>query len=463
MKKYFLIVAGLLAAIVFSIDVVPVRAEDNDLDQQCNVTGSLKSTNGRDLEKLSGVNVVVSKKPANVVVVGQDEEEEGVSIEVIVTSLYGAIAHKDAVIKTMCQGYPYRNSAKAECTDEDKRIYGTSGTGKYYYLETSKYCSPEHLSNSQAYPSPDPYVYRPVKDIKVWLEPSKQTSDWLGWSSVGGDRASVRYIYPERWSVGNWLPDDQYTTRRALDSRWDIPYYMEWLKSMGEFNFLAGDVRLSTPLWSVTMEEVISPFGDQTKGLGIFGAMNSANAVSYVGSSPMGEQIDLDCEFLKYGRGAVLGYPTAVKGWKDYSDEYFGYDFLKKARANCIPNRVVDTVYPDTETNPDGAVYGYSFNNIPLDLPGQWYIRVRIKLGLATFTNYDSLGERTLTEKKPDGWYTDGVLDAVVQDYPSSWDNSNTEIDFDPTAEDSGFFYSYIILTTPCNPNEEGNCFDGTD
>jgi hypothetical protein len=453
-------------AVAFSIDAIPVKAEDRDLDQECNVTGSLRTAGGDALIPTSGVNVVVSKSPANVVVVGQDEEEEGVSIEVAVTSLYGAIAHKDAVIKTTCQGYPYRNFAMAECTDEDKRIYGTSGTGKYYYLETSKYCSPEHLSNSPAYPTPDPYVYRPVKDIKVWLEPSKETSDWLGWSSESANRASVRYIYPERWSVGNWLPDDQYTTRRALDSRWDIPYYMEWLKSMGEFNFLAGDVRLSTPLWSVTMEEVISPFNNTTKGLGIFGTLPSANSVTLGSGGPEGAAITLDCRFFQIGYYESMAIEDEP-GWSDYT-EYFGYQFLQKANSiSCTPSMysLGNTVAPcEGEGCPaDGALYTYTFNNIPLDLPGQWYVGVRVKVGLATFENYDAAGQpRTITEKAPDGWNPDADEGGeYTRWFPTSSANYKSEIGYDK--ENSGYFYSYILLTTPCNPNEKDGCFDGTE
>jgi hypothetical protein len=463
MKKFLPIVMFMLLVISLCVNVIPVKA---DTPEDCFV-GSFRDSKGAALYPTSGVTVTVTKvSPANVVVVGQDPDEEGVTIEVKVTSHYGAIEHEDWVTDKICEGV---GSARPPglCTSDEIDMYGTTGKGPNYILGSHSHCSDTaHLSNASSPGYPDTTVYRPVKNIQVWLEPSGKTSDWLGWSTANVNRAPVRYIYPERWSVGNWLPDDQYTTRRALDERWDIPYYKEWLEKMGEFNFLAGDVRLETPLWSVTMAEVMDSFTNTTKGLGIFGEMPSAGAVAYAGSSTSGTPIELDCGFLKngyYGLGPLMGglfSADSVPGWYDYKG-YFGYDFLQKSgQIYCVPEKWTDSAaavegVPGTT---DGAVYTYTFNRIPMDLPGQWYIRVRVELGLASFENYDAAGSpRTITEKIPDDWLVD------TKWFPTSSDNYLDELDYDNKVEDAGFFYSYILLTTPCNPDEEGGCFDGTE
>jgi hypothetical protein len=93
MKKSLPVIFLVVLLSNLRVDVILVKADAGN----CFV-GSLLNRSGFPLKPPSGVTVSVEQfEPMNPVVVGQDPDEEGVSIQVEVTSLYGAIEHEDWV------------------------------------------------------------------------------------------------------------------------------------------------------------------------------------------------------------------------------------------------------------------------------------------------------------------------------------------------------------------------------
>jgi len=365
-------------------------------------------------------------EPNNVVVVGQDPAEIGVSIEITIRSQKGVIEHDETIASQECAHYGKKDLSKAPCgakTSPDYSQYGNSG---YYYFRTVTKCIRHYSNESPGLPALN--VYRKVKGVRVWLEPSEETNKWLGWSAVGpGGRASLRYIYPNRWMVGNW-EGDGFSTQRTLDARWDIPYYKNWLENVGAVDFLAGDA-YSYPLWSISMPEVASPMTN-VMSLGVSGEMKISPP--FAGSNEI-----------------PTASVTEEVNCLDLKTNYLSLDpgFLKKTyQINCPSNPPYDTS--------NSGIYTMTFEHIPMDLPGQWYVGVMVELDRAKFINVDYYGSKELTED-PGAWTTDDE----TQWFPIE---SYDEIKYDNKVEGSSFFFSYILLTSPCNNLEENGCWDGS-
>ena len=85
--------------------------------------------------------------------------------------------------------------------------------------------------------------------------------------------------------------------------------------------------------------------------------------------------------------------------------------------------------------------------HLPLDLPGKWFIGIQIQMSKASM----DYGANTITEE----W---GYKPDPNDDPDAHW---FTENDFNYSKE-GNYFYSYVLLSTPCNPNEKDNCIDGS-
>jgi hypothetical protein len=84
--------------------------------------------------------------------------------------------------------------------------------------------------------------------------------------------------------------------------------------------------------------------------------------------------------------------------------------------------------------------------HIPLDLPGKWSIGIQVEMSKASVSyQYSSAAAWEITEEWP---YEDGT----------QWFIQPDEINY----TDIKSFYSFVLLTTPCNPLEEDNCIDDT-
>ena len=167
-------------------------------------------------------------------------------------SINGDLLHYEKVDHCLFYGmYQDKKRAGNEC-----RPIGSDG---YYYWE--QVCELVRSHN----------ITRKIRDVRIWLEPSKDTVNWLGWDMAGQEgKATLRYMYPEKWMVGTWT-EDGFTTTGTTDHYWNNFYYDEWLAQMQGYNFLAGDTGALSNLWSVTMVEVINPIENRPQSFGIFG------------------------------------------------------------------------------------------------------------------------------------------------------------------------------------------------
>jgi len=163
-----------------------------------------------EIDPISGVNINVNTyvgaegNKKNVVVFGQDPEEEGVGVTVTLTPVTGDIVHNEWVKKCTYYGkYQDKTRKGQEC---GINIYG------YYYEETE--CEAVRT----------PGASRKVNDVRVWLEPSEDTNSWLGWKQgEPGGKATLRYMFPEKWMVGTWT-EDGFTTTGTPDLSWYSSY-----------------------------------------------------------------------------------------------------------------------------------------------------------------------------------------------------------------------------------------------
>jgi len=113
------------------------------------------------------------------------------------------------------------------------------------------------------------------------------------------------------------------------------------------------------------------------------------------------------------------------------------YTKLKRASSN----------YNSVEPLPDGLdSVTLELRNIPMDLPGKWFVGVIVEMEKAKFS-YKHKSEIGV-ERTDQSWWDD--------DNPSRWftmDEANYKIV-------DNYFFEFVILSAPCNPLEEMNCWD---
>jgi hypothetical protein len=250
---------GLLIVLLYC-KVDRVRAEG--LKGCLGHTPTLMSAGGTDLKPQSGItlkiNILGGKSDdagKNFVVLGQDPEEEGFSVNVTISAIEGIMVYDEMVPEQIC--VDEKGNEKDEKYCKDPEYYGY-----LYHYTTREKCHSGITSPAN----------RTIANGKVWLKPSLETAEWLGWVQTSKiKKAALRYLFPEKWMVGTWT-EDGFTTIGTPDLTWSETYYQNWLQQMEGYNFLAGDTATLSNLWSVTLVEVTDPDGNQS--LGIFGNFN---------------------------------------------------------------------------------------------------------------------------------------------------------------------------------------------
>jgi hypothetical protein len=396
MKKSTLPTIFLFAIILFNTRVVKAESlyDACPRSEKFYQTGTL-----REIDPTSGVTVSVNTyvgaegNKKNVVVFGQDPEEEGVGVTVTLTPVTGDIVHNEQVTSCKYYGlYPDNTRKGLECNSP-----GDSG---YYYKETE--CLPVRT----------PGASRKVNDVRVWLEPSQATEDWLGWKQgEKGGKATLRFMFPEKWMAGTWT-EDGFTVTETPDLSWYSSYYEEWLQQVAGYNFLAGDTATIDNLWSVTMVEVANPNPGGSQSLGIYGYFDLSNKT--------------------YPR------PRDLIGGDQWRVNYGEFNtYTKLHRATCEPDPL--------NSVPLGTNI-IRMEHIPLDLPGKWSIGIQVEMSKASvWYQYSSAAVWEITEE----WQYEDETQWFIQ--PGEFNYNDIKS-----------FYSFVLLTTPCNPLEEDNCIDDT-
>jgi hypothetical protein len=355
-----------------------------------------------DIDPISGATVTVTQSVhetyvdlediKNVVVIGQDPAEEGVSITVAITGVTGKIQHDEKWNETICKYFSSRDDVP----------YGAERCNPldvHYYSVTEERC--------ERYETP---ATRKIKAVRIWLELSTETTAWLGWGDmIIGGRASLRYMFPDKWMTGTWTPEG-FVTSGTLDKSWSVAYYERWLAQQSGYNFFAGDASSDVTLWSVTLAEVGSPQNPGTTSLGLLGAFAPG---------------DIDVNTAPVGAYTV-----------SYTDINSNTD---KHRAALYPQSLDPTAI-------DAEEITINLVHIPLDLPGIWNIGVWVQMELAT---------TSLIYGKP---ITETPDPSIWGKEPLHWFENN-ESGYNMV---NNYFYAYVLLSTPCNPLEDKGCWDGS-
>jgi hypothetical protein len=401
--------------LLFGVQVTDVQAQD----QNCDYASQLYNPdNVLFITPISGATTTVAQtvmapkvnEIKNVIVYGQDKEEEGISLTITINAATGVIRHSEWDERPECrESFFYQNGRDADLCE------GT-GVGWWYY-EPTKYCNtnPEPVS-----------VRRDITNVRVWLEPSKATLDWLRWTNkrTASGKATLQYLFPSRWVVGQWTSDG-FTVTGTPDIFTSDEYKAEWLKQMKDFSFLAGDSLTVDKLWSVTLDEVPNPDPVRVSRtvLGIFGDFTLAKIPYDMPTAPRGSNFTVDYSKIN-GRMNKSG-----KKW-----------------AESIPNSPNLYLGQVDGGEPDVTI---KLVHVPIDLPGIWYIGVSVEMRKADFDYID-----------PHGKYSRHVVEGV------DWEAGSEVKWFTPTESgyetDQNYFYTYVLITTPCNPMEEKGCWDGS-
>jgi hypothetical protein len=327
------------------------------------------------------------------IVFGQDlQEKTGVTIKIEIRSTPGSISYEtfDGYVDE-CRAYPTWEAGLEPCPPN------YSG-GLYYYKSSVPKCTPHEEID----------VYRTIlgSTLKVWLMPSSDTTAWLGWDTTDTKgRNPLRYLFPERWSLGSWTPGG-YTTVGS-DYMFTEEQIEQFIAENPDFEFLKSDPR-EDRLPSYALPRVEDPtMGGQAAAarvLGLFGGFE--NWYTHTMNSQPGE-----CLVNRTGTSGVCGTETNIST-SDPSMEFFNADL-----------------------SAEGIIYlRLGMYNIPVDLPGEWSVGVSVSVNPAT---YDQ-GRRT--ENVPPN-------DEQLKRYPGNF--------YDP---DDHKFIVYILISTPCNSMEIGGC-----
>lgn len=343
-----------------------------------------------------GFEITKSQKtdPAFPIVFGQDlEEKTGIKITIEIQSTPGKISYETHDGYTdKCIGYPTRQDGLDLC-------YPYHKDGNHYYMTSVPICTPHENEE----------VYRNIRgeSLQVWLAPSEDTLKWLGWNTTGlkGGQYPLRYVFPEKWSLGTWTPEG-FTTVGS-----DLMYTEEqidrFIAENPGFEFLKSDPR-EEDLPSYALLRTKDPMteeGAPQRALALFGEFYSWYRMGKI-SSP-GE-----CLVNRLGTYGICGTSTNLSQ-SDPSEELFNADLTAK-----------------------GITYlRLDMYNVPMDLPGQWYIGARVSVEPATYDN----GRRT--EVVPDPM--------KLSRYPTNGYELMT---------DEHTFLVYILISTPCNGAEMGGC-----
>jgi hypothetical protein len=332
-----------------------------------------------------GFDITVAEKtyPNFPIIVTQDKTHLGVNVVVEIQSFPGMISYETYDEK--CIAFEEPQKGMELCSP----YYSA---GKYYY--TKGECTPH---------SEKVFRYIDGTSVKVWLEPTERTSWWLGWTTEGipDSLFPLRYMYPEKWALGTWTPEG-FMTEGDL-GLWTEEEIRKFLEEHPGYNFLKADPRhreiptLYLPLAQDPLEDgsrVIPLFGDDFTEWNGQGALFTGDRCMITGRGPDGNAY-------------------CAKTVNDIDDPMFGSVGLEAKNITFL--RV-------------------SFSHIPMDIPGEWHIAVRVAVRKAVYGG----GKLETVENEDFLFRLPGI--GYYQDTPGHT------------------FTTYMWISTPCNPNEYKGC-----
>jgi hypothetical protein len=334
--------------------------------------------------------------PANVIVIGQDQEKQiGVNLSVTI------IAEKGTVIKSReVDGEPHPdNPIRSRAPDPaGYRCYTKPGGVKECYEKKCK----EFSETVYRYINPD--------SISIWLDPSEETEQFLGWKQGEVGQYPLRYLFPEKWALGAWTPT-------GLEG-----------ETIGD--------------WSPSGEEVWA-----------FGQENSWFTFLF----PDPNEKDLPGQHLlqmsqpQRITGSVSRRVLALYGPFDYIQSPYTQVNGTYARdclidASSLPGDANTPPSAGSCDKPDNYTYSdkeniiiINFDRIPLDLPGDWQIGIKAEQYPA---KYDFGKTEVITDPNelkfgPSdyGWGPINMYDISTITFPC-----------------------YVVISTPCTNSDPKSC-----
>jgi hypothetical protein len=343
-------------------------------------------------EDQMGFEVTLADKtsPPFPIVFGQDlEDKEGVTIGVEVASRPGTISYESF------DGYTEECVGQTVWEDGPKGCPPYYAGGKYYYKKSVPICTPHK----------DEQVYRSIVglSLKVWLVPTDETLKWLGWNTDSTkDKYPLRYVFPEKWSLGTWTPGG--FTTIGSDLMYTEEQIDQFIAENPGFEFLKSDPRESElPTYSLTRVQDPTTGNAPMRALGLFGEFYS---------------------WYRYGqishKGECLVNRTGTNG--------------SCATETNLSRSGGKSKFFNADLGAEGITYlRLDLNNVPVDLPGEWYVGVSVTVNSATYDN----GRRT----------------EVVPD--SSKKTRSPGNGFNPKEHS---FLVFILIASPCLANEVNGC-----
>jgi hypothetical protein len=324
------------------------------------------------------------------IVFGQDlKERTGVTIKIEIRSTPGSISYEtfDGYTEE-CTAYPSAEMGLESCPPYYRK-------GQYYYKQSVPKCTPHTETD----------VYRTIigGTLKVWLIPTEDTTAWLGWDTVKTKgRKPLRYLFPEKWSLGSWTPGG-YTTVGS-SGMYTEEQIEKFIAENPEFEFLKSDPReQELPTYALVRVQDPTRVKAPMRALGLFGEFYSWYRYGQI--SRQGE-----CLVNRMGTNGICGTETNIST-SDPSMEFFNADLFA-----------------------EGITYlRLGMYNIPMDLPGDWLVGVSVSVNKAKYDN----GRRT---------------EVVADESKLTRSPGNG---YDPADHP---FTVYILISTPCNPREIGGC-----
>ncbi len=359
-----------------------------------------------------GIEVLGEKLfPEKPIIIGQDESHIGVNLWVRITALEGKavywrehIERGDLVGTFNSEAVPTMVSKGLECIARNNAFSDC--------YEVNKVCRQE---------PPEPvYRYINPESVSIWLDPTRETEEFLGWGPNGEGRYPLRFIFPEKWALGAWTP----TGMEQEEIGWNPTDQDVWAFGQENpwFTYLFPDpnetdlpgqhlLRMSQPVYYLG-------FGD-----------GGGDEVSYISRRVLG----LYGSFFAYQsvNNSVQGTGTGPLECLVDSGSLPGDQNTLASEGSCTP--------------PDGYNFGDNvteisiyFKGIPLDLPGHWRIGIKASQYPA---KYDHV---RLTENVGRSFLSIGPADY-------GWTKAKYVLD------DFGFD-SYVIISTPCYGTDPKSC-----
>jgi hypothetical protein len=329
------------------------------------------------------------------IVIGQDmKEKTGVSLSVEVISDTGKITYESF------DGY------RDECIGHNTWQKGMEGcepyymSGMYYQWTTVPICTLHK----------DEIVHRTIdaRTLKVWLVPTEKTVKWLGWDTEESQTGPypLRYMFPEQWAVGVWTPEGYTTVGGDLYTEQQIE---QFFAEHPELNFLKADPRYED-LPTYALRRVTSPVQDPEHKSRVLALFGEFHGLPQYDVGPISQQ----------GQCLVNDRPQM------------------RGECHVSTNLSADSFYGDfreADLTAKGITYlSLALTNVPMDLPGEWYIGVSVYVFPATY----DLGRRT-ESIEPDSKYL----------------NQNPINGYEL---DDSIFTVYVLISTPCDGSDAKAC-----